>query len=128
MVAANTVSTLHTVYLALFAVMSIYVLLVPLVFVLRYRYFIRRFDGTIYLKRFRVGWPIMSIGIELMCIAGVMVSAWLLEWFPLPQDQWLLLTITAISLGPLCMLVGLALPADGFQYLRTRSRQIPAKH
>lgn len=125
MVAANG---LNTLYRALFAVMSIYVVLVPLIFVLRYRYYMRRFDMTVYHKQFQVGWPITGVGIELMGIGGVMVAAWLQQWSPLRQDQWLVLTIVTWTLGSLCMLVGLVLTADGFQYIRTQSRHTPTNH
>lgn len=113
----------NTIYLTLFVLMSIFAVLMPFVWILRYRYYIRQFDGTVYQMRFRVGWPIQAVGGEMAIIGGLMIYVWLQQWLLTRQDQWLIPAAVISSLGFLCSLVGLTINADGFEYLRTRSRR-----
>jgi hypothetical protein len=111
------------VYLAMFVLLSACAFLVPVVFVRRYHYYAVRFRGTIYYGRFRFGWPLVTVGSELVSIGGAICCIWLLGWPPLGQDQWLRLWLVIFSLGMLCNLVGLSLVQDGLTFLRMRSRR-----
>lgn len=109
-------------YLAVFALMCFGTMLAPLVFVLRYRYYLRQFDLTAYQGRFQIGWPVMTVGAELTCVGGALCMVWLQQWPPLSQDQWLFLPVGTFSPGLVCVFVAQAILAEGFQVLRARSR------
>lgn len=118
----------NVIYLVVFVLMSICVVLAPFVYVLRYRYYLRQFDMTAYQKRFQIGWPLMTVGAELTSIGGAMCMAWLQQWPPFSQDQWLILTIGICSSGFLCVFAAQVILAEGFEFLRARSRHTPANH
>jgi drug/metabolite transporter (DMT)-like permease len=110
-------------YFASFVLMSIFGVLMPFVWVLRYRHYNRQFDMTVYQKRLRVGWPLTGVGGELIIISILIGMAYLQQWPPLHQNTWFTLVVIIGSLGFLCFFVGQVVLAEGFQYLRaTRSR------
>lgn len=113
----------QAVYLAMFVLCTVAVFLVPVVYVRRYRYFDDRFRGTVYQRRFRVGWQLMAMGTEIVSFGLMICFIWLLSWPPLGRDQWLMLSLVIFSLGCLCFLSGLSLVQDGFTFLRLRLRR-----
>lgn len=113
----------QVVYLVMFVLFSVAAFVVPVVYVRRYRYFAVRIRGTVYQRRFQVGWLLMIPGAVMLCIGCAIVMIWLLNWPPLGPDQWLLLAIVIFSLSFPCLLGGNYLVQDGYAFLRASSRR-----
>lgn len=111
----------QAVYLAMFVLFGVAIFLVPIVYVRRYRYFDLRFRGTVYQRRFQVGWPLMTVEAEMFCLGCAIFFVWLLSWPPLGQDQWLAFSLAIFSPGLLCFLVGMSLVQDGLVFLGVSS-------
>jgi hypothetical protein len=110
----------------MFALSGICAFLVPIVYSLRYRYYLGQFHGAVYQRRFQVGWPLTTVGAEMMSIGTAICAVLLLRWPPLGQDRWITLDVVIFSLSVLCLFVGFGVIywiGDPFLFLRERSRR-----
>ena len=116
---------LVTAYVSL-VLFSVLVLVSPVLFVRRYRFYAVQLRGTVYQKLFEVGWPLTSVGYEVMSLGCAMVMLWLLGLSPLDQNLWIILACVIFSLGILGFLAGQSVMywrGDPFRHLRQRARR-----